>query len=108
MYTLGYIAAPMPVYKDWNVLAIFMFAALFIIDAFVRLNFDCTSKSGVAIGGIGGLIVGVFMYFALSWAGLGKFLYYNVGDSNKVYCSKPKEQNFKCYVYKNGNIISTI
>jgi len=108
MYTLGYIAAPMPVYNDWNVVAIFMFTTLFIIDAFVRLSSDCSTMSGIALGGIGGLIIGVFMYFGLSWAGLGKFLYYSIGNSNKVYCSKPKEQNFKCYVYKNGNIISTI
>jgi hypothetical protein len=108
MYTLGYIAAPMPVYDDWNIIAILMFVMLFMMDAYAKTNAACSTRSGIAIGGIGGLLIGVFMYFAMSWAGLGKFLYYTTGNTNNVYCSKPKEQNFKCYVYKNGNIISTI
>ena len=85
-----------------------MFVALFMVDAYTKMNSDCSTKSGIAVGGISGLMIGVFMYFVLTWAGLGKFLYYNTGNTNNEYCSKPKEQNFKCYVYKNGNIISTI
>jgi hypothetical protein len=108
MYTLGYIAAPMPINNDWNIIAIIMFLALFGVDAASRLKNECASVSGVAVGGVVGLALGVFVYFGFSWAGLGKFMYYTSGDSNNVYCSKPKEQNFKCHVYKNGNIISTI
>ena len=108
MYTLGYIATPMPIYNDWNIIAVFMFVALFAMDALVRLKSDCSTRSGIAVGGLGGLIMGIFMYFVLSWVGLSKFLYFNKGGSNNVYCSKPTEQNFKCYVYKNGNKISSI
>jgi hypothetical protein len=107
LYTLGYMAAPMPIYNDWNIMAVISFVVLFCIDAAARMRSDCSSKAGIAIGGLTGLILGVFMYFVLTWVGLGKFLYYSTG-SNNVYCSKPKEQNFKCHVYKNGNIISTI
>ena len=108
MYTLGYIAAPMPVHNDWNVMAIIVFVMLFGVDAAARLKNKCASGQGVAVGGLAGLAVGVFMYFGFSWAGLGKFMYYTSGDTNNQYCSKPKEQNFKCHVYKNGNRISTI
>jgi len=108
MYSLGYIGAPMPVNDDWNIIAILVFAVLFCIDAMVRTTSKCATVSGIAIGGVSGLLIGVFMYFALSWIGLGKFLYYTTANTNNVYCSKPKEQNFKCYVYKNGNIISSI
>ena len=108
MYTLAYIATPMPIYNDWNIIAVLMFVVLFALDAMVRLKSDCSTRSGVAVGGLGGLILGVFMYFVLSWVGLSKFLYFNKGGSNNVYCSKPTQQNFKCYVYKNGNMISSI
>lgn len=108
MYTFAYIATPMPINDDWNYAAILMFLILFGLDAVVRLNYQCTTRIGIAIGGVSGLIIGVLTYFILSWAGLGKFLYYTTGDTNNVYCSKPKEQQFKCHVYKNGNIISTI
>ena len=86
MYTLGYIAAPMPIYNDWNVLAIMMFVALFTVDSYTKLSANCSTSSGVAIGGIGGLMVGVLMYFLFTWAGLGKFLYYKTGNTNNEYC----------------------
>jgi hypothetical protein len=108
MYTLGYIATPMPIYNDWNIVAVLMFVALFTVDATVRLKSDCSTRSGVAVGGLGGLIMGIFMYFVFSWVGLSKFLYFNNSSSNNTYCTKPTKQNFKCYVYKNGNIISSI
>ena len=107
-YTLGYIAAPMPVNKDWNIIAVLVFVVLFGVDSAAKLKNGCVSKVGIGIGGLLGLAMGVFMYFGLNSAGLSKYLYYTPGSSDNVYCSKPKEQNFKCHVYKNGNIISTI
>ena len=54
-----------------------------------------------------GFIAGAIMYVVAQSLGLGKHLYYTAANS-AMYCSKPKEQNFKCYVYKNGNIISSL
>jgi hypothetical protein len=108
MYTLGYIAAPMPIYNDWNIIAIASFLILFGVDAVVKMKSECCNTWGIVNGGFFGLFMGAVMYFVLRVSGMEKVLYYTTGDSNRVYCSKPKEQNFKCNVYKNGNIISSL
>ena len=108
IYTMAYLGTPMFLNKDWNVLAMIAFLFLFGIDAVVKTNSTCSSKWGIVNGGFIGLILGIGMSLILKAAGMDKVLYSNVGDSNKVYCSKPKEQNFKCNVYKNGSLISTL
>lgn len=108
MYTLAYLATPMAVNSDWNVMAIAAFLFLFGVDTMVKTKSKCASKWGVVNGGVLGLFTGGLMYFILSAIGMQKLLYMSIGDSNKVFCSKPKEQNFKCNVYKNGNIISSL
>ena len=40
--------------------------------------------------------------------GSGKYLFFNEVSSNKDICYQPKEQNFKCSLYKNGELISGI
>jgi hypothetical protein len=108
-YTMGYLAAPMAVNNDWNPVVLVVFAILYGLDFSVSLT-NCNpalKKTHLAIAGVGGLILGMLFYLLLKTAGLGKFLYYTTGTGN-VYCSKPKEQDFKCYVYKNGQIISSL
>ena len=108
MYTLAYLATPMAVNSDWNIMAIAAFLFLFGVDTMVKTKSKCASKWGVVNGGVLGLFTGGLMYFILSAIGMQKLLYMSIGDSNKVFCSKPKEQNFKCNVYKNGSIISSL
>ena len=55
-----------------------------------------------------GLFFGWIFYSIIHSAGGDKLLYFNTISSNNVYCSKPKKQQFKCYVYKNGEIISAV
>ncbi len=108
IYTVGYLATPMFLNSDWNVMAIVSFLFLFAVDAVVKTKSTCASKWGIVNGGFMGLILGIGMCLALMTAGMEKMLYSTIGDSNKVYCSKPTEQNFKCNVYKNGSIITTL
>ena len=60
--------------------------------------------AGAAIGGL----YSWGCYSLLHANGGDKFLYFNTVSSNNVYCSKPKKQQFKCNVYKGGEIISTL
>jgi len=32
-------------------------------------------------------------------------LFFNAEPSNNVICARPKKQTFKCFVYKNGEVI---
>jgi len=45
---------------------------------------------------------------AMSAGGSSKYLYFNEATSDSQVCSMPKKQQFKCSVYKNGELISNI
>lgn len=108
MFTLAYLVAPMHANGDYNVYAILGFLMLFGIDSVVKLRKACVSAMGVASGSLMGIVHGILAYSLIKGSGGGKLLYYNVGSSNNVYCAKPKKQTFKCNVYKNGELISTM
>lgn len=108
LFTLAYIAAPMQSNKDWNYQAILLFLIFFAVDAVAKYKSSCTSALGIVSGGLLGAILGFTMYAAINAAGGKNLLYFNGMSSNNVYCSKPTKQTFKCYVYKNGEIISSL
>ena len=68
---------------------------------------NCTTYVGVALGSIVGIIWGVTWYFVIQTQNKG-LLYYDDLLSNKVACSRPTQQQFKCAVYKNGELLSTL
>ena len=111
MYTLGYIVAPMAVHKDWNFLAIAAFLVLLAIDVMTMKSHKCMFGTqgwiNVTKGSLIGLCAGVGMYFAADAIGMAKHLYYTMGNKS-MYCSKPKEQEMKCFVYKNGSILTSL
>ena len=47
-------------------------------------------------------LIVVLMYVG----GSGKYLFFNEVSSNKDVCYKPKEQTFKCDLYRNGELVS--
>jgi len=89
IFTLMYLGAPMQKNNDWNYFVLLGFLILFI-------------------GSVMGAIYGLLCYFLAQTIGGDSLVYFNVISSNNVYCSRPKKQQFKCYVYKNGQIISTV
>lgn len=106
MYTIIYIACPMHDKQDWNVWLLVILLILFGFDAITKLKFSCVSIKGIAVGSLIGALFGIMWYAIIKSAGGVKLLYYNFVNSNNLYCSKPKEQTFKCSVYKNGQLVS--
>jgi hypothetical protein len=107
LFTLMYIVCPMAHYKDWNYYIILGFLFLYMSDAYMKTQMLCITSKGIFIGSVFGLAYGWICYMIMQSAG-HKLLYFNTSSSNDVYCSKPKKQTFKCYVYKNGEIISAV
>lgn len=106
MYTIFYISAPMQAHNNWNIWLLVTLCILFGFDAITKINFNCVSGKGILVGSLIGGLFGILWYYVIKTAGGVKLLYYNFVGSNNVYCSKPKEQTFKCSVYKNGQLIS--
>jgi len=108
MFTVAYMVAPMQASGDYNVFAILGFLLLYGLDTALNIRKQCVSGMGVFAGTLLGLVYGFLAYSAIKGAGGNTLLYYGTGASNNVYCSKPKKQTFKCNVYKNGELISTL
>jgi hypothetical protein len=53
--------------------------------------------------GLGWIISGIIMY-GTGWRG---YLFINEVNSNKEVCSMPTKQQFRCSVYKNGEMVSS-
>ena len=79
---------------------------LFIIDGFTRIKGNCTNYQGIILGGVFGLVMGVMWYNLFKITNNDKLLYYDEYVSNKVACTKPTKQKFKCSVYKNGELVT--
>jgi len=109
-FTLTYLIQPMMMNNDWNYYVIVGFLGIMIMDTMVKFQLfpNCTKKVGILSGLLLGVLYSVLCYNIILVAGGDKLLYFNTISSNNVYCSKPKKQTFKCFVYKNGQIISAV
>ena len=106
-FTFSYLFKPMQDYNQFNFSIIISILILFIIDAVTKITNNCTPPLGVISGALIGYVIGFVYYTLLKSTGNQKLLYLNELQSNNVVCSKPSEQQFKCAVYKNGQLIST-
>jgi len=108
IFTLTYLVIPMQQNKDWNYYVIVGFLGMFAVDTLIKLKHFCANGRGIFSGFVTGAAFSLLCYLILRRAGGDKILYFNTVSSNNVYCSKPKKQQFKCFVYKNGEIISAV
>tara|TARA_B110001450_G_C17621207_1_gene481311 strand:- start:257 stop:943 length:687 start_codon:yes stop_codon:yes gene_type:complete len=105
IFTLSYLLIPMLINNIVNIPLIFSLAIMTILDANVSINQNCTNFVNVAYSTVLGIIFGV------AWASIiysiAPHLTYHVDyiTSNKLACSMPSEQKYKCKVMKNGEII---
>ena len=108
IFTLTYLFIPMMSNNDWNYYVIFGFLVMFLGDTLFKLKEQYAEGIGIILGTVIGALFGIACYSIIHYTAGDKLLYYNTVSSNNVYCSRPKKQQFKCYVYKNGEIISAV
>ena len=110
VFTLVYLVQPMFMNQDWNYYVVVGFLGILAMDTLVKFQLfpSCTKPLGILTGSILGILYSLVCYNAILAAGGNSLLYFNTVSSNNVYCSRPKKQTFKCYVYKNGQIISSV
>lgn len=108
LFTLTYLIIPMHANNDWNYYAIIGFLILFGADTVTKRKYFCTTIKGFLSGGILGIFYGWVCFIILKYSNANQLIYYNTSSSNNIYCTRPKKQQFKCNVYKNGEIISAL
>lgn len=116
-FTMMYFIVPMVMVSQQNKINVMNYGVLafFIayigLDLFIKNSLSCIPGifSTMVIGNIlaglflGGLIAGVIMY----GSNLKSYLYINEINNNKEVCSMPSKQQFKCSVYKNGELVGS-
>jgi len=115
-YTFMYLWMPMMYVNNINYSVVAVFIFFYIYDIlgrrYILYNNNPASSNYDGIGTFTGTFVGItygIMCFYLIYSiGGDSMLYFSTSSSNKEYCSRPKKQQFKCNVYKNGQIISTM
>jgi hypothetical protein len=107
-FTLIYLLMPMVYMSKVNYPVIIGILTILLIDAVTKVLKGCTNFMGILLGCMVGLVLGI-LWFIVFYASDNKdMLFFNVDASNKVICSRPEKQTFKCKVYKNGELISTL
>ena len=106
-FTIAYLILPMRYNDQMNYFVISALLCLLALDAVTKIKNTCATNGGVILGTLVGLILGAIWYTLFHISGFDSLLYFNELQSNKVMCSKPSKQTFKCNVYKGGNLISS-
>ena len=106
-FTFVYLLIPMIQTMTINYSLLMLILLILGVDTIVQLQYSCTNMSLLLITMIFSILVG------LAWASfimnVSSDLAYHVDYlSNKQVCSMPSEQKFKCKVYKNGELITTM
>ena len=107
-YTIIYIVLPMILINMVNYPLLIVLLLLYIIDCVVKFTNGCVKPIGILMGSFLGLFYGIAWFLIIKSSGNTDMLYYSDLISNKIACSKPTKQKFKCRVYKNGELIQNI
>ncbi len=107
LFTIVYLFVPMMMNHIMNFPLLVLLFILFAIDCVIKTSNKCTTPMGVVLGGFVGLIWGFLWYFLIQ-SNNPELLYYDDLISNKIACSRPSQQQFKCSVYKNGELLQTL
>lgn len=110
-FILFYLLIPMIQNDDMNWWAIGTILFCLTIDILYRSTKKCYTQlswSNIMINTTGGMLMGILVPFIIYSLNRPEWLYFNEMSSNKNVCSMPKKTKFKCNVYKNGELVSTM
>ena len=107
-FTLTYIFLPMFINKNINVWMLVGLTMYFMFDTFVKNRSGCVESSNAFVNVlVGAAISATLVCVMINTPGLSNLLFFNDYSSNKEICTMPKNQTFKCAVYKNGELIGS-
>ena len=116
-FTMVYFIMPMILVSKQNKInamnygILGFFISYIALDMFVKMSLKCipTFFSAVVIGNmLGGVFCGVVAVLVMYSSTLKNYLFINEVNSNKEVCSMPSKQQFKCKLYKNGELVGDV
>lgn len=108
-FTIMYLSLPMFSNGSPNFWVFLSLISYFFIDMFIKLYKNCIVKtSDLFLNVLLGLTSAALIVTLMYSGGSGKYLFFNEVSSNKEICYQPKEQTFKCSMFKDGKMISSL
>lgn len=103
-FTIAYAFLPMILFKDPNVILIILILFVFLLDSVVRYNInpECFTVGLVVSQVFQGTIFGLSICYLLYNMGLSWLLFTN---KTKIE-TRPSNQQLRCKLYKNGELIT--
>jgi hypothetical protein len=110
--TLTYFVMPMIVISKQNktntinYMVILFFLSYICYDIGMKKFYGCIDLSSQLLAEIfAALMLGIIVVMSLISTGNTSILFINELTSNKEVCTRPSKQQFKCSLYKNGEIV---
>ena len=108
-FTIMYLSLPMFSNGAPNFWVFSALIVYFFIDIFIKIYKKCVIQMGdLFLNVLLGLASAALIVTSMYAGGSGKYLFFNEISSNKEICYQPKNQTFKCSVYKNGELIGDV
>ena len=108
-FTIMYLSLPMFINNSVNYWVFSGLIIYFFLDIFIKMSKGCVIKAGELILNIlTGLVSSAVIVMSMYGGGSSKYLFFNETQSSKEVCTMPKNQTFKCNVYKNGELIGNL
>ena len=108
-FTIMYLSIPMFINSSVNYWVFSGLIIYFFLDIFIKMYKGCVIKAGeLFLNIVTGLTSSAMIVMLMYTGGSSKHLFFNETQSNKDVCTMPKNQTFKCNVYKNGELIGNI
>jgi hypothetical protein len=105
-FSSTYLIYPMVVNKTANYSLIVFLLIVTSINGITEYFQKCSDIMGIVLGLLVGILFGIVYYTLLYISTKSKFVYFADTVSNNVQCGKPANQQFKCQVYRNGQVIT--
>ena len=108
-FTIMYLSFPMFSNNAPNFWIFIALLVYFFMDMFIKLYKGCIINTGdLYLNILMGLTVSALIVTLMYTGGSGKYLFFNEVSSNKEICYQPKNQTFKCSVFKDGTLVGSI
>lgn len=108
-FTIMYLCIPMFSNGSVNYWTFVALLSYFFMDIFIKIYKKCIiNVSDLFLNTLLGATSATIIVMLMYTGGSGKYLFFNETSSDKEMCYQPSTQTFRCSLYQNGELISSI
>jgi len=108
-FTIVYLLYPMFSNGHANYWTMTLLLVYFMFDLFIKYSKRCINNLGeLFLNVLSGASLSALIVTLMYVGGSGKYLFFNEVSSDVKQCYQPKKQTFKCSLYQNGELISSL